>query len=88
MEGEKRTREGQGRSLEDPVEEGVDDGSGAAGREGPDFNRGIPGGAQIGGLRRRRGSVIGGNAWLTKSVEPNSMVYNPAPRPIINAMED
>ena len=35
-----------------------------------------------------RGSVIGGNAWLTKSVEPNSMVYNPAPRPIINAMED
>ena len=35
-----------------------------------------------------RGSVIGGNAWLTKSVEPNSMVYNAAPRPIINAMED
>ena len=35
-----------------------------------------------------RGSVIGGNAWITKSVEPNSMVYNPAPRPIINAMED
>ncbi len=35
-----------------------------------------------------RGSVIGGNAWLTKSVEPYSMVYNPAPRPIINAMED
>jgi len=34
-----------------------------------------------------RGSVIGGNAWLTKSVEPNSMVYNPAPRPIINALE-
>ena len=34
------------------------------------------------------GSVIGGNAWVTKSVEPNSMVYNPAPRPIINAMED
>ena len=28
------------------------------------------------------------DAWLTKSVEPNSMVYNPAPRPIINAMED
>ena len=35
-----------------------------------------------------RGSVIGGNAWLTKSVEPYSMVYNPAPRPIINARED
>ena len=35
-----------------------------------------------------RGSVVGGNAWVTKSVEPNSMVYNPAPRPIINAMED
>lgn len=34
-----------------------------------------------------RGSVIGGNAWVTKSVEPNSMVYNPAPRPIINALE-
>ena len=35
-----------------------------------------------------RGSVIGGNAWITKSVEPNSMVYNPAPRSIINAMEE
>jgi len=34
-----------------------------------------------------RGSVVGGNAWITKSVEPYSMVYNPAPRPIINARE-
>lgn len=34
------------------------------------------------------GSVIGGSAWITHSVEPNSMVYNPAPKPIINALEE
>ncbi len=35
-----------------------------------------------------RGCVIGGNAWITHSVEPNSVVYNPAPRPIVNPAEN
>ena len=26
-----------------------------------------------------RGSVVGGNAWITASVPPNSLVFNPAP---------
>jgi serine O-acetyltransferase len=30
-----------------------------------------------------RSSVIGGNVWLTASVEPNSTVYNAQPSPII-----
>ncbi|MDD6884541.1 MAG: serine acetyltransferase [Eubacteriales bacterium] len=29
-----------------------------------------------------KGSVVGGNAWITRSVEPNSVVYNPAPKQI------
>ena len=28
-------------------------------------------------------SIIGGNVWLTKSVPPNSKVYNSEPYPII-----
>jgi serine O-acetyltransferase len=30
-----------------------------------------------------RGSTIGGNVWLTKSVPPNSCVYNKTPAPMI-----
>lgn len=33
-----------------------------------------------------KGSVIGGNAWITHSVAPFSMVYNPSPRTIINPL--
>lgn len=35
-----------------------------------------------------RGSVVGGNAWITRSVAPHSMVYNVAPKPVVNALED
>jgi len=34
-----------------------------------------------------KGSTIGGNAWITHSVAPHSMVYNPAPKPIVNNAE-
>jgi serine O-acetyltransferase len=42
-------------------------------------------GATILGGKTRVGhdSVIGGNVWLTDSVEPNSFVYNATPRPVI-----
>ena len=34
-----------------------------------------------------KGSVVGGNAWITHSVPPYTMVYNPAPLTIANPMD-
>lgn len=34
-----------------------------------------------------KGSVVGGNAWITRSVPPNTIVYNPAPLPNVNVRE-
>ncbi len=36
-----------------------------------------------GDTRIGRGSIIGGNVWLTESVPPYSRVYNSTPSPII-----
>ena len=35
-----------------------------------------------------RGSVIGGNVWLTASVPPYTTVYNAAPKPIMKIKKD
>lgn len=35
-----------------------------------------------------KGCVVGGNAWITRSVPPNMLVYNPAPVPISNKRKD
>ena len=35
-----------------------------------------------------KGSVIGGNVWLTESVPPNTTVYNSTPDPIIRVKRD
>lgn len=38
-----------------------------------------------GDTRIGRGSVIGGNVWLVRSVPPNSKVYNPTPSPVVKS---
>jgi serine O-acetyltransferase len=34
-----------------------------------------------------RGSIVGGNAWITHSVAPNTIVYNQQPVPIAKNRE-
>jgi serine O-acetyltransferase len=34
-----------------------------------------------------KGSIVGGNAWITRSVAPNTIVYNPQPVPIAKSRD-